>query len=212
MKEILIYLSQTYWKLDKQAITYILENCNERSVAKGEVLLKEGEVCRYVWFVKKGLLRAYQAKPSSPDKLFSNWFMIENDVATSVISFFLGCKSEETIVAEEDSVVFEMSKKDLFDGIEQRPCMAILTLLIVIKYYCQSRLNETFLRMKEPQLIYLQMLAECPELLQRPKQKDLASYVGVSGPVYRKIKSGKYKPRKEKATPARKASQKKANQ
>jgi CRP-like cAMP-binding protein len=197
MKEILIYLSQTYWKLDKHAITYILENCNERSVAKGEVLLKEGEVCRHVWFVKKGLLRAYQRQPSSPDKIFSNWFMTENNVATSVLSFFNECKSEETIVAEEDGIVFEMLKKDLFIGIEQRPCMAVLTLLIVIKYYCQSRFNETFLRMKEPQLIFQAMLADNPELLQRPRQKDVASYLGVSGPVFREIKSGKYKQKRK---------------
>ncbi|HTR29653.1 MAG TPA: hypothetical protein VMH27_10305 [Puia sp.] len=76
--------------------------------------------------------------------------------------------------------------------------MAILTLYIVIKYYCQARLNETFLRMKEPQLIFQGMMANCPELLQRPLQKHLASYLGVSGPVFRKIKSGKYKPGKEK--------------
>src|ERR1700730_6402330 len=131
MKEILIYLSQTYWKLDKPAITYILENCNERSIRKGEVLLKEGEICKHVWFVKKGLLRAYQSKPSSPDKIFSNWFMKENDVATSVISFFLECKSEEEIIAEEETVVFEMSKIDLIAGIKERHCIAILTLFIV---------------------------------------------------------------------------------
>jgi CRP/FNR family transcriptional regulator len=193
MREILLYLSQTYWKLDKPAITFILENCTERAIKKGEVLLSEGAICRYVWFVKKGMLQAYQRQPSSPDKIFSNWFMTENDVATSVISFFKECKSEESIVAAEDSVVFEMSKKDLFSGIQQYHCMAILTLLIVIKYYCETRFNESCLRMKEPQLLFKRILADCPELLQRPLQKDLASFLGVSGPVFREIKSGKYK-------------------
>ena len=209
MKEILLYLSQTYWKLDKSAMTFILEKCDERPVIKGEVLLREGEICKHVWFVKKGLLRAYQSQPSSPDKIVSNWFMTENEVATSVISFFNDCKSDETIVADENGVVFEMSKNDLFAGIVQHPCMAILTLHIVIKYYCQTRLNETFLRMKEPQLIFQGMMANCPELLHRPLQKHLASYLGVSGPVFREIKSGKYKPGKEKETPAKKSAQRK---
>ncbi|HTR29652.1 MAG TPA: cyclic nucleotide-binding domain-containing protein [Puia sp.] len=118
MKEILLYLSQTYWKLDKPAMTFILEKCDERPVKKGETLLKEGNICKSVWFVKRGLLRAYQSQPSTPDKIVSNWFMTENEVATSVISFFNECRSAETIVADENGVVFEMSKGDLFAGIK----------------------------------------------------------------------------------------------
>lgn len=193
MKEILHYLSRAYWKLNKAAVNYILEHCDERLVPKGKILLEEDQICEHVWFVKKGLLRAYQESRTRPGKQFSNWFMTENEIATSVISFFKGESSEEVIVAEEDTIVFEMSKKDLFDGIGEHHCMAMLTLLIVIRYYCDSRFNEAFLRMKEPQFIHQRMLADCPELLQRPLQKELASFLGVSEPIYRDIKSGKSK-------------------
>lgn len=193
MKEILNYLSQTYWKLTEEVMNYVLKNCDELTIPKGDVLSEEGKVCDHVWFIKKGLMAAYQEDPEDPTKKYCNWFMKENDIATSVLSFFLELRSVEKIVALEDTVVFRMSKKDLFAGIQRYPGMAFLTLLIIIKYYCESTINETFLRMKHPELIFQHMLTTNHEVLQRALQADIASFLGVSEPIYRKIKSGKYK-------------------
>ncbi|HLX66656.1 MAG TPA: Crp/Fnr family transcriptional regulator [Puia sp.] len=196
MKEILQYLSQTYWKLSEEAMNFVLLKCDEYTKPKGEILLEEGKVCKHVWFIKKGMLRAYQENSPDNDKptrVFTNWFMKEGDIATSVNSFFNERPADEVIVAAEETVVFQMSRKDLFAGIERFPSIAILTLFIVIRYYCETRFNETCLRMKEPQFIYQRMLAQCPEILQRALQGDIATFLGVSEPVYRDIKSGKSK-------------------
>jgi len=193
MKEILIYLSQTYWNLTEEVMTYVLKNCDELTIPKGEIVSQEGKVCGHVWFIKEGLLAAYQEDPGDPTKQYCNWFMKENDIATSVLSFFLELRSEEKIVALEDTVVFRMSKKHLFAGLQRYPGMSMLTTLIIIKYYCESTLNETFLRMKHPELIFQHLLTTNHEVLQRALQGDIASFLGVSEPVYRKIKSGKYK-------------------
>jgi signal-transduction protein with cAMP-binding, CBS, and nucleotidyltransferase domain len=193
MKEILLYLSRQFWKLSDKSKNYILDHCDEKAFAKGEHLLEAGKVCRHVWFIKKGLIRAYQRSPSKPDKQFTGWFMTDNDTATSVRSFFMELPSDVEIVAEEETVVFEMTRKDLFAGVETHHDMAILTLYIVIHYYCDTRFVEMYLRMKEPQLIFQSIAKTFPELLTRTLQANLASFLGVSEPVYREIKSGKYK-------------------
>jgi CRP-like cAMP-binding protein len=203
MKEILNFLSQTYWKLTEEVMSYVLKNCDELTIQKGEVLSEEGKVCCYVWFIKKGLLAAYQDDPEDTTKKYCNWFMKENDIATSVLSFFLELRSAEQIVALEDTVVFRMSKKDLFAGMGRFPGMSMLTTLIIIKYYCECKFNETFLRMKHPELIFQHMLSGNHEVLQRALQTDIASFLGVSEPIYRKIKSGKYKPKRDKEKPAK---------
>jgi CRP/FNR family transcriptional regulator, anaerobic regulatory protein len=208
MKEILNYLSQTYWKLTEEAMTYVLQKCDEYSIPEGEILSEDQKVCRHVWFIKKGMLRAYQHNPVD-NKKYTNWFMKNGDIATSVISFFNELPSDEEIVAVEDSVVFRMSKKDLFAGIERFPSMAILTLLIVIKYYCDTRFNETFLRMKEPQFIHQRMLVENNRVLQLALQEDIATFLGVTEPTYRLIKSGKYRQEPNKEKPAKPAKSKK---
>jgi CRP-like cAMP-binding protein len=191
MKEILNYLSKNFYKLTREAKHFVLDKCDEREVKKGDVLLEEGKVCRYVWFVKKGMLMASQRDPEDPGKEVINWFMRENEIATGVLSFFTEAPSAERIVVNEDGVVFQMSKKDLFAGIEEFPCIAILTLYIVIKYYCETRVFETFLRMKKPEYIYQYLLAVNHELLQRVREKPMAKFLGVSDPQYRRIKRGK---------------------
>ena len=209
MKEILNYLSQTYWKLTEEVMTYVLQHCDELTIPEGEIVAEEGKVCRYVWFIKKGLLGAFQDDPLDPTKNFTNWFMKDGDIATSVLSFFQELPSKERIVAIEDTVVFRMSKKDLFAGIERFPCMSMLTMLIIIKYYCECKFNETYLRMKQPQFIHQRMLAGNHEVLQRALQADIASFLGVSEPVYRDIKSGKYKQQQGREKPATPATSKK---
>jgi CRP-like cAMP-binding protein len=208
MKEILNYLSQTYWKLTEEVMTYVLQKCDELSIPEGEIVAEEGKVCRHVWFIKKGMLRAYQYNPED-NKTYSHWFMKEGDIATSVISFFKELPSEENIVAVEDSVVFRMSHKDLFAGMERFPSLGILTVLIIIKYYCDSKFNENSLRMNMPQFIHQRMLAENNEILQRALQEDLASFLGVTEPTYRKIKSGKYKQKRGEESSAKPVKSKK---
>jgi hypothetical protein len=96
-----------------------------------------------------------------------------------------------------------MSKKDLFAGMERFPSMSMLTTLIIIKYYCECKFNETYLRMKQPQFIFQHLLSGNNEVLQRALQADIATYLGVSEPVYRDIKSGKYKQKQDKEKPAK---------
>jgi CRP-like cAMP-binding protein len=191
MKEVLRYLCNTYSKLTDDAMGFILHNTDEQVLQRGEILMKAGQICDAVWFVKKGLLRAYQEDPEDPTKIFSNWFMTENDTATSVVSFFLGLPSVETIVAEEPTVVYRMSKKDLFAGTARFHSLSQLTMIIIINYYVQTRITETFLRMKRPEYIHQHMLAECPELLLRLHEDVKASYLGISTTKYRQIKGGK---------------------
>ncbi|HNB80554.1 MAG TPA: cyclic nucleotide-binding domain-containing protein, partial [Chitinophagaceae bacterium] len=45
-----------------------LQNCvPEKSVRKGEFLLRSGEVCRHTYFVEEGLLRFYSIDESGKD-------------------------------------------------------------------------------------------------------------------------------------------------
>ena len=117
--------------------------------------------------------------------------MRENDIATSVISFFNEEKTEELIEAAEDSVLYRMSREDLFIGLKKYKSMAMLTLMILIKYYCQSRLLESILRRKEPKQIHQYLLHQHAELVQRVPEKHLASFLGISEPTYNTIKNGK---------------------
>jgi CRP-like cAMP-binding protein len=188
MREILNFLGKKYFEINGEARLFITDHTENRAVNAGEILLKAGEICDQVWFIKKGLLRAYQEDPKDPLKIYNNWFMKENDIATSVISFFEGQPSGETIEAREDTIVYGMSKKDLFAGLAKHSTLAMLTLQVIVGYYCQARRMETYLRMNSIDKIHQYWLTHHPDLLQRLPNKELAAFAGVSEPTYNKYK------------------------
>jgi hypothetical protein len=57
--------------------------------------------------------------------------------------------------------------------------------------------------MRAAQYIHQRMLAENHEILQRALQDEVASFLGVTEPTYRKIKSGKYKQKKDQENAAK---------
>ena len=188
MREILNYLSNQYSEISGDARLYITDHTYEKPVKAGEILLKKGEICGHVWFIKKGLLLAREEDPEDPSKVYNHWFMQENDIATSVLSFFKGLPAEETIEAWEDGTVYAMSGKDLFAGLAKYPNLSLLTMKIIIGYYCQSRTIEKHLRMKRVDKIHQYLLNHYADLLQRLPNKELAAFAGVSEPTYNKHK------------------------
>ena len=56
-----------------------------KPVSKHEVILNAGQLAKYIYFIERGLLRAYNFKR---EREVSAWFMKEGDFVVSVSSFF----------------------------------------------------------------------------------------------------------------------------
>lgn len=201
MREILEYLIANFGNLGDADQLFVLKHCKKRVLKAGDVLLKVGDICGHVWFVEKGMLAAIQTEPEKPEDLdyeckdFMNWGMVENDVATGVPSFFKQRPSLEKIVALEESIVWEMSREDLFEGIRTYHGLNFVTMMVILKYYDDTRFYETCLRMKRPELIF-QYLRDCDSPLKsRLTDKMLMSFLGVTGPTLAKIKAATNNPK-----------------
>ena len=56
-----------------------------REYSKGDHLFRQGEVCRYLFYIKKGLVRVYYY--SSKGKDITLWFSSEDTLVTAIDSF-----------------------------------------------------------------------------------------------------------------------------
>jgi CRP/FNR family transcriptional regulator, anaerobic regulatory protein len=178
MDKILAFLSGLS-PLSKSAKDFIRAKTQRQKYKKWDELLKPGEICRHVWFIENGLLHSFE-ETSSENKKTCNWFMLDNDIATSVASFFTDAPSDETVRALEDSVVWTMSKADLFAGIKKYPSLLMLTFLIVVKYYCQSRKIESLQRKKRPEELYAYLLKHHAEMMERVPNNHLCAFLGIT--------------------------------
>src|ERR1700721_1374266 len=71
----------------------------EKYIAKKRCLLKEGSICREIYFVEKGMLRNYYIQGANT---ITSAFTRENEICTSSVSFFSQQPGIEYIEALED--------------------------------------------------------------------------------------------------------------
>jgi len=186
MRKVLEFL-KTFCALDEGTVNWLHNNAERIECKKNAIVLHTGEICEHVWFIEIGLLRAYEELPTG--KEICNWFMKENDIATAVNSFFTKTPSRDVVQAYEDCVLWRVSRKALFDAFSKHPNLTIVTLLMIVRYYRQVYKWASFLRRGAQDEMYADLMQNDPELFQRVTVKDMASFMGVSEPIYNTIRN-----------------------
>lgn len=160
---------------------------------KKTLLLKEGQICNYIYFIEKGFVRSFILKD---DQEITSWFMKENDVFISVNSFFSRQPGQEYIETIEESTLsyihYDELQKMYRDFIEFNVVGRVLT----EKYYvlCEERLQS--MRKQKSEERYQFLLSYHPQILQRAPLKYVASYLGISIETLSRIRSKKVKSKK----------------
>lgn len=158
---------------EKDIITALFK---EKSYKKGDFFLAEGQTCKQVGFVTKGLLR-YYINHDGEDKTYD--FAQENNFVCNYESFLPQAPSTKIIQALEDCEMLQISYTDLqlfyrsVKGAERFGRKVIEQVFIQTLQDLSSFYTDT------PELRYEKFSTRHPDLLQRISQYHIASYVGV---------------------------------
>lgn len=156
------------------------------SIKRKQTVLIQGRVCDHLFFVSKGLLRAYYEKDAEE---ITSWFMMENDFFISVLSFFRRIKSYETIVAMEDCELVYISYDDLMDLYATSLEFNIIGRKLTEHYYCKSEERLLAIR-KQTAVERVEFLMQnSPGLIDRVPLKYIASYLGVTRETFSRIRA-----------------------
>lgn len=155
---------------------YIERNLVRKTIKKGEFVLREGQVARYIYFIEKGIVRSFRYKKG---KERTSWIMQEGDVFLSVGSFFSQTPASEAIEALKDCVLYYITYEQLERAYKEFPEFDHHGRIILTYYY---QLSEKRNEMRElPAYDRFEFLMTYQsELLGRVPQKLLASYLGMA--------------------------------
>ncbi|MBV6442997.1 MAG: Crp/Fnr family transcriptional regulator [Haliscomenobacteraceae bacterium CHB4] len=166
-----VRLNRAEWDL----FTSLLE---ARSIRKKEFLLREGEVCRYDYFVRKGCLKVCYTDEKGAECIIK--FAIENWWVIDLDSFLNYMPSFYYIQAVEDTELFQLSKSN-YDLLHER--------IPAMQQFSNKRWQEGFIALQKRISQNLSLTAEeryahfklkYPSLEQRIPQKLIAAYIGVT--------------------------------
>ncbi len=155
-------------------------------MARGEQLLRQGEVCNHVWYVASGCLQVYVYDSSYNET--TRDFVLEDSWCSELISFSQRVPAAENIRAIEDTELLAIHLSDFQALLTTVPPFAQVYQQILEASHAGSvqRVNA---------LVSLSALEKIrwvaihrPQLLARVSSKLLASYLGISQETYSRLK------------------------
>ena len=174
--------------LSEQLRSRLEQIIQTKTFAKKELLLKEGEVSNFIFFIEQGFARSFYTKEG---KDITAWFMAENDVIISVASFFTRIKSYENIEALEDMIVHYINYNELEKLYNDFPEFNKTGRLLTTHYYVLSEERVYNMRRQTAEERYHFMLEKYPQLILRAQLSHIASYLGLTIETLSRVRSRK---------------------
>ena len=143
---------------------------------KKEIILREGQVCKEIFYVKKGLLRVYLINDG---KEVNTWFVKEGDFITSISSFHYQLPSDHYIDAIEDSEIISIKKSTLEFIVRNNHKAALFAMNELFNKLCEYQEQASALRFMNAENRYSYLYNKNKEVLSRLSQKHISSFIGV---------------------------------
>jgi CRP-like cAMP-binding protein len=163
--------------LNKGLQKFILKNSYPVKLNKGKYLLKAGDVCTDIYFVKSGLLRGFI---QDEGKDITTWITAENDLVAGINSFFTQTEADENIQALEDCELIAFSYTDLNKMYSMFPSFNVIARKLYQKNYIEAENRALIARLKSADKKYGHFLKSQPHLANRVAVKYIASFLGIA--------------------------------
>jgi CRP-like cAMP-binding protein len=159
-----------------------------KSFDKGELLLRNGDTCKKLYFIEGGLIKTFFTKD---DKEFIMKFFPEHTLFTVVNSFETQTPSNYEIMALEKTTVTYILKTDLETLCKKHHSIetAFRKLLSIATINMMKRITEMLEENATER--YNHFLKDNGQLLQRISLGDLANYLGITQVSLSRIRAGK---------------------
>ncbi len=165
-----------------QALTSSLKG---RKLAKGEFLLKEGEVATDIGFIVTGYCRQYFT--NSDGQEFNHNFNFENELVAGYQSLLEKSPSQYTIQAMEDCDLLVMDYEMFEKFYERHACWERLGRKAAERNYLIKIQRETSFLIRDAKERYLDVVRTLPEITKRVPQYHIASYLGITASALNRI-------------------------
>jgi len=181
MEELLSFLngisSAEGWPLPAGCLEYLRKTIKKRSLKCKEKLLEPGQVCKNLYFIKKGLLKCFYMVGK---KEVSDWFFGETETVVSIDSFYDQVASKDFIQALEDCELFYITYDELQYLYRTYIEFNVIGRILTNKYLRLWHQQAKNIRMLTAKQRYSFLLKNQPELINRVLVKDLASYLDMA--------------------------------
>lgn len=171
------YLQNTF-NIDGSAVMVCENLARIKSVEKGQVLVRSGEIQHNLYFVEKGLLKQYFIDRHGKEHIL--YFAPENWLLGDRNSGYFKEPTDFTIEAVEDTQVYVLDPNFIVRLTEQFNQAILDSDLLLHRHIRQLQKRVSLLLGASAEERYLDFVSTYPNLMQRVPQWMIASYLGMT--------------------------------
>ena len=166
-----------FYPLSEGIKDYFRKHTYSCSFRKGKLLLKAGEVCEHIYFIKKGAVRGF-IKDGTKD--ITTWITAENEVVSSISSLDIREPAQENMQAIENCEMLALTYADFQDLYVKFPEFNIVARKLLQKYYQDAERRAFIARVTKAEKKYRLFLTRYGHLANRIPLKYIASFLGIT--------------------------------
>ena len=177
--------------LDAEEKSFFLSLLKSKNIAKKTYVLKEGQICKHIYFVQSGTLRAFhvdkQSKESTMMFAIADWWI------TDMYCFLNEKPAMVNIEAIEDSCLYQLSKVNLELLYLKVPKFERFFRILMQNAYTREQLRVIENLSLSSEQRYESFLRKYPHIANAITQKQIASYLGITPEFLSAIRKKKSK-------------------
>ncbi|HEV8269782.1 MAG TPA: Crp/Fnr family transcriptional regulator [Chitinophagaceae bacterium] len=147
------------------------------SFRKGKLLLKAGQVCEHIYFIKKGAVRGF-IKEGKKD--ITTWITAENEVVSSISALDMKIPAMENMQAIENCELLALTYDNFQELYVKFPEFNIVARKVLQKYYQDAEGRAFIVRLTNAENKYQLFITRYGHLANRIPLKYIASFLGIT--------------------------------
>jgi CRP-like cAMP-binding protein len=154
--------------------------------AKGEMILKEGQICRNIYYIEHGLVRQFYFKN---DKEVTEHLGVDHTIFMCIESLFKEEPTHLQVQAIEPTLLYALPKARLEEVALHNVNIQILYRKILEESLIISQVHADLLRFESAQSRYKRMCKMSPQVVLRAPLVYIASYLQMTPETLSRVRS-----------------------
>ncbi|HRJ29456.1 MAG TPA: Crp/Fnr family transcriptional regulator [Cyclobacteriaceae bacterium] len=172
--------------LNETAMNKLKQFFIPKKIRKRQYILNAGDVCQYITFVEKGMLRSFTVDDEGHEHVVQ--FAVEGSWISDMASFLSGKEALYNIEALEDSEVLNLGTQAMDDLMHQVPGMErYFRLLMQNNIIALQRRVVAYMSLSAEEK-YLKLMEVAPDIMNRASQQHIASYLSITPETLSRIR------------------------
>lgn len=191
MQDLVLKNIAKHISLDENETAHFLSILKEKKHPKKSIILKEGEICKTIFFVQSGTLRAFYRDPAGKESTIM--FAISDWWITDMACFINQQPAMLNIETIEESLILYLQKEELDDLYVKIPKFERFFRIIMQNAYIREQLRVIQNLSLTAEQRYHIFLEKYPQVAKQVTQKQIASYLGITPEFLSMIRAQKNK-------------------